>query len=142
MSRKTPIVTVAVVVALALSTAAALAAPTIDYQEIPLTQEELDTNWDVDRAVPSGGFESLSFGGRDNVLEMRVDPDNRSDGSSFFHTEGLLRQTPGAAALRADLYIDPAWDGQDIRAGLWGVGHDDLGERNGLPHRRVPPGCR
>ncbi len=133
MSRKTPIVTAAVVAALALSTATALAAPTIDYEEIPLTQDELDSNWVVDRAVPSGGFESVTFEGRDNVLVMRVDPDNRSDGSSFFYTEGLLRQTPDAAALRADLYIDPAWDGQDIRAGLWGVGHDDLAERTTFP---------
>lgn len=133
MSRKTPIVTVAVVAALALSTATALAVPTVGYQETPLTQEEVDTNWVVDRAVPSGGFESLSFQDRDNVLEMRVDPDNRSDGSSFFYTEGLLRQTPGAEALRVDLYIDPAWDGQNIRAGLWGVGHDDVGERTAFP---------
>lgn len=127
--KRTSIVTTAVVAALALSTATALAAPTIDYEEIPLTQEELDANWVIDRAVPSGGFESLSFASRDDVLEMRVDPANRSAGSGFFHTEGLIRQTPGADALRADLYIDPAWDGQDIRAGLWGVGHDDLGVR-------------
>jgi hypothetical protein len=58
MSRKTPIVTLAVVAVLALSTATALAVPTVGYEEIPLTQEELDTNWVVDRAVPSGGFES------------------------------------------------------------------------------------
>ena len=113
----------------------ALAAPTIDYTEIPLTQAELDDNWVVDRAVPSGGYESVTFEGRDDVLEMRVDPDNRSteSNSGFFFTEGLLRQTPGAAALRADLYVDPAWVGQDIRAGLWGVGHDELGERTAFP---------
>jgi hypothetical protein len=126
-------VAVAVAAAVALIATSALAAPIINYTEIPLTQAELDTNWVVDRAVPSGGFDSTSFEGRDDVLEMRVDPNNRSTGSSFFHTEGLLRQTPGAVALRADLYVDPDWVGQDIRAGLWGVGHDELGERSAFP---------
>jgi len=129
--RRTTIgVVVAAVVTLIATSAAAVV---IDYEEVPLTQAEIDANWVVDRAVPSGGFEAVSFDGRDDVLEMRVDPDNRSDGSSFFHTEGLLRQTPGAAALRADLYVDPAWEGQEIRAGLWGVGHDETGERTGFP---------
>jgi hypothetical protein len=133
MSRRTLTTAVAVTAVVGLIATSALAAPTIDYNDIPLTQAELDANWVVDRAVPSGGFESVSFESRDSVLEMRVDPDNRSTGSSFFFTEGLLRQTPGAAALKADLYVDPAWEGQDIRAGLWGVGHDESGDRTAFP---------
>lgn len=130
--RKLPIVISVVTAAMLVATSAA-AAGVISYQEVPLSQAEIVGNWVVDRSVPSGGYESTSFEGRDNVLEMRVDPDNRSELGSFYHTEGLLRQTAGATALRADLYIDPAWEGQDIRAGLWGVGHDQAGARTAFP---------
>ena len=133
MSKKLWTTGVAAALVVGAVATSALAAPTIDYTEIPLTQAELDANWVVDRAVPSGGYESVSFEGRDDVLEMRVNPDNRSTGSPFFFTEGIQRQTPSAAALRADLYVDPAWVGQDIRAGLWGVGHDEVGERTAFP---------
>lgn len=133
MTRRTLAAVGAVAAAVALIATTALAAPIVGYTEIPLTQDELDDNWVVDRAVPSGGYESVTFEGRDDVLEMRVDPDNRSTISSFYYTEGLLRQTPGATALRADLYVDPSWEGQDIRAGLWGVGHDELEVRTAFP---------
>lgn len=124
MTRRILTTVTAIAAAVGLTATVALATPTIEYDEVPLTQAEVDTNWGVDRAVPSGGYESVSFGGRDSVLELRVDPDNRSTDSSFYYTEGLKRQTTDAAALKADLYIDPAWAGQDIRAGLWPVGHD------------------
>lgn len=130
MNRRSLTIGVAVATLVGLIATSAFAAVPIAYDEIPLTQAELDANWETDRAVPSGGYESVSFEGRDDVLEMRIDPDNRSDDSAFYYTEGLLRQTPGAVALKADLYIDPDWEGQDVRAGLWGVGHDESGSRN------------
>lgn len=126
-------IAVAVVVAIMLIAGTAAAVGVVEYDEVPLTQAEIDDNWIVDRAVPSGGFESVSFDGRADVLEMRVDPDNRSDGSAFFYTEGLQRQTPGASALRAELYVDPAWEGEEVRAGLWGVGHLESGVRSAFP---------
>jgi hypothetical protein len=124
MTRRLLTTVTAMAAVVGLTATVALAAPTIEYDEVPLTQPELDANWGIDRAVPSGGYESVSFEGRENVLELRVDPDNRSSDSSFFYTEGLKRQTTDAAALKADLYVDPTWAGQDIRAGLWPVGHD------------------
>jgi hypothetical protein len=133
MSRKLWTTGLAAALVVGAVATSAVAAPTIEYTDFPLTQAELDANWIVDRAVPSGGYASVSFDGRDDVLEMRVDPDNRSTDSPFHFTEGLLRQTPEAAALRADLYVDPSWVGQDIRAGLWGVGHDDVGARSAFP---------
>jgi len=105
----------------------------VSYEETPFTQAEIDDNWVVDRSIPSGGYGSVTFDGRTNVLEMRVDPDNRNEPSPFYYTEGLLRQSPGATALRADLYIDPAWAGHDVRAGFWGVGHDGASVRSAYP---------
>lgn len=131
MGRKTLTTAVAVAAVVGLIATSAFAAGIV-YDDVPFTQAELDTNWVIDRSVPSGGYESVSFDGRDDVLEIRVDPENRNEppnGSTFFYTEGLLRQTPGAAALKADLYVDPSWEGQDVRAGLWGVGHVS-GDRN------------
>lgn len=107
----------------------AYAATTVDYTEVPLTQQEIDDNWITDRAAPSGGHGSVSFEGRSDVLEVRIDPDARSDDSPFYYTEGLKRDVGDADAARIDLYVDPEWAGTfsppDVRAGFWGVGEDD-----------------
>lgn len=99
----------------------------VAYTSVPLSQQELDDKWFVDRAIPSGGFESLTFDGRDDVLEVRIDKDNRSAGSNFYYTEGLQRVVDDKDALKIDLYIDSDWldNEKDVRAGLWGVGNDD-----------------
>lgn len=123
----------AVSLAVMLVATSAGALGNVTYDDVPLTQSEIDENWVVDRSVPSAGYGSVSFEGRNDVLEMGVDPDNRNQGSSFYYTEGLIRQTEGATALRADLYLDPDWDGKQIRAGLWGVGHDGTGNRTAYP---------
>ena len=48
------------------------------------------------------------------------------------HRGSVSPDPPGWPPPR-DLYVDPAWEGKDIRAGLWGVGHDESGERTGFP---------
>lgn len=132
--RKFAIAAITLPVALGLGAAAAYGATGVDYTEIPLSQGELDANWSTDRAVPSGGYGSVTFEGRSDVLEVRIDKDNRSQSSSFFYTEGILRQVDAVAATKIDLYVDPDWlDGRDVRAGFWGVGHDDNGDRTSFP---------
>lgn len=105
-------------------TVANAASQPVNYTEVSLTEGELTANWVVDRAEPSGGYDSVSFGGRDNVLEMRVDTEERSTVAPFYYTEGLKRDLNGPAAVKADLYVDSAWLDTNVRAGLWGVGHD------------------
>jgi len=113
-----------------LAAGAASGATAVDYTEVPLTQAELDANWGTDRAAPSGGHGSVTFDGRSDVLEVRIDPDLRSTGSSFYYTEGLKRDVPDVDAAKIDLYVDPAWLGTgtatapDVRAGFWGVGEN------------------
>lgn len=114
---------------LAVSAGPALGAAAIDYTEIPLTEVELDANWVTDRAVPSGGYESVTFDGRSDVLEVRVDSTNRSEEGSFRYTEGLLRQVDAKDAVKIDLFVDPDWLTKDVRAGFWGADHDDAGAR-------------
>lgn len=95
-----------------------------NYTPVPLTSSELATNWSPDRTTPSGGYESKPFGGRDNVLEMRVDTTNASATSGFYRTEGLQRQIVASDTVKADLYVDSSWFTKDVRAGLWAVGKD------------------
>lgn len=98
-----------------------------NYTEIPFSSTELSTNWATDRTTPSGGYNSTSFGGRNDVLEMRIDTANASPTSGFHRTEGIQRQIPASDTVRADLYVDSTWYSQDVRAGLWGVGNDGTG---------------
>jgi hypothetical protein len=110
-----------------IAAGAASGASSVDYTEVPLTQQEIDQNWVTDRSAPSGGHGSVDFAGRTDVLEVRIDPANRSTDSGFYYTEGLKRDVPDVDAARIDLYVDPAWvaDGApDVRAGFWGVGED------------------
>ena len=94
------------------------------YTQLPFTPSELSTNWIADRTTPSGGFESKTFGGRNNVLEERIDTTHASPSSGFYRTEGLQRQIPASDTVKADLYIDSDWYNKDVRAGLWAVGKD------------------
>ena len=121
--------------ALVLAAAPALGATALQYTEIPFSPTEVSTNWVADRATPSGGYESVTFGDRTNVLEIRIDADNQSSGSNFYYTEGLQRTIPDSDAVKVDLYIDPAWFSSDVpvRAGLWGVGHDGTGAVTAYP---------
>ncbi len=95
-----------------------------DYTNQAFTADEL-TNWHADRATPSGGYSSTSYAGRDNVLEMNIDNGNANSDDVFSQTEGLQRSLPSQSeSIKASLYVDgDNWDGKQVRAGLWGVGH-------------------
>lgn len=93
------------------------------FVQYPFTSGEL-SQWTPDRTTPSGGYSSVNFGGRSNVLEMGVDTENASPSAGFYRTEGLKRSVIGTNTIRADIYVDSSWYSQDVRAGLWGVAHD------------------
>ena len=102
----------------------------VAYTNVALTQQEIDTNWAPDRTTPSGGFSSVTFGGRSNVLQMGINKDNASTlgaPNTFYLTEGLQRQIPLSDSVKADLYVDSDWttNNKTVRAGLWGVGKDN-----------------
>ncbi|MEZ4200022.1 MAG: hypothetical protein R3B69_00230 [Candidatus Paceibacterota bacterium] len=80
---------------------------TPSYTSQPFTQTEIDDNWYVDRAVPSGGYSSVSYASRSDVLEMNIDNTNAHPSGGFYQTEGLNRDLPdGTTAIKADLYVD------------------------------------
>ncbi len=101
-----------------------VAKATTAYTAIPFTPSEVSTNWSTDRTAPSGGHESVAFGGRSDVLEMRVNTANASPTTGFYRTEGLQRQIAASDTVKADLYVEGDWAAKDVRAGLWAVGKD------------------
>lgn len=109
----TALFTVAV---MALSPVIASASVVLD----PFTPSEVGT-WTADRTFPSGGVNSVSFAGRDDVLEMRIDKDLRSTLGGFYYTEGVKKESNFGSELSVDLYVDGDWETKDVRAGLWGV---------------------
>lgn len=123
--------------------AASAAADNGVWDELPaFTQEELDDEdyWRAGRSNPSGGWESVSAFGRDDVAKFGIDSDDPSadaDDGFFWRTEGRERfdivnreQTYGTA-IHVDLYLDPAWEDRAVRAGFWVAGWDDEADRSG-----------
>ncbi len=101
----------------------------------PFTQDELDTNWGADRTFPTGSVTSVNFGGCDNVAQIGIDSSMANPDNNFLRTEGL-KKPPGmgtadnfGTAVQINLFLDPAWQGNAVRAGFWVVG-DDEGARD------------
>ena len=96
------------------------------------TQSELDTNWGPERIAPSGGYSSLvSFEGRSNVAKINITSTSASP-EVYYRTEGIKNPQNTAdnfalgknfgQSMQVDLYLDPAWNNNAVRAGLWTVG--------------------
>ncbi len=106
----------------------------------PFTQDELDANWAPDRQTPSGGFESVSAFGRDDVARVSIDTDEVRTDSDYHLTEGIKSpHGPGdnfdnggnfGNSVSVDLYIDPTWEDTAVRAGFWAVSDDGDGDIN------------
>lgn len=94
----------------------------VSYAIIPFTAGEV-AMWTPDRTSPTGGYGSVSFGGRSNVLEMNFNH-NLVASDPFYQTEGIQKDIPDSDSIKADVYVDSDWAGKTVRAGLWGVGHD------------------
>ena len=108
--------------ALAIATLSlALSAQEADDLLGPFTAGEL-ANWTQDRTFPTGGFESVpTFQGRDDVARIGIDSAEVNTVSVFNRTEGVQSTTVAGDgdAVQVDLFIDPAWQGNATRAGLW-----------------------
>lgn len=70
-----------------------------------------------DRAAPSGGYDVIG-----DTLTLRIDNTNASPLSgTFYQTEGLQAPIANSVSIKADLFIDPAWENHPVRVGMWGV---------------------
>jgi hypothetical protein len=97
------------------------------------TQTELDNNWEADRFFPTDGVNSVTEFERVNVARIGIDSEMTQAGT-FQRTEGI--KTIGAQnfgnEVQVDLYLDPDWATNAVRAGFWVVGDDGLGARDDL----------
>lgn len=106
----------------------------LQYTPEPFTASYLST-WTPDRTTPSGGYASVNFAGRQNVLQMNIDTSKQSP-IQFYQTEGIQHALPGSGAMTADLYVDSSWLGSPstpVSAGFWGVGNDQNGVVSAYP---------
>jgi hypothetical protein len=108
--------------------AAALAS---DTMLDPFTQTELDDNWEADREFPTDGVTSVSFEGRDDVARIGINS-SETHTNTFRRTEGIKTVGNFGDAVQVDLYLDPDWKDQAVRAGFWVVGDDGEGNRDDL----------
>ncbi len=85
----------------------------------PFTQDELDDNWVADRKYPTGGVESVSFDGRDNVARIGVIAEDR-DANSFAFFEGIKKVADFGTHVQVDLYVPSEWQDADVvNVGFW-----------------------
>ncbi len=102
-------------------------------QSLDFTQQELDDNWVPDRTEPTAGWGSVSFEDRTDVLELGIDS-SQADDSAFWRTEGIRTEKDVGHVIETDLYVDEAWQGTPVRAGVWAAGYDaapaDGGDRS------------
>lgn len=109
------VVLAAVLVAMPLF---AYSAPTLS----PFTQEELDDNWEADRQFPSGGVQSVSFDGRDNVAAIGVIAEDQSTVSQFYYFEGIKKVDNFGDKVSIDLYVPEKWENAETspqNVGMW-----------------------
>jgi len=86
---------------------------------IPFTQDELDDNWVADRKFPTGGVESVSFNGRDNVAKIGVIA-AQQDADQFRRFEGIKKVDDFGTKVQVDLYVPGEWqDANVVNVGFW-----------------------
>ena len=72
-----------------------------------------------DRQEPSGDYVA------GNDLTQTIDNAKANTSSTFYQTEGLQGTIPPSVSIKARLFIDTAWAGKSVRAGLWGITKSD-----------------
>lgn len=122
LSKVVMTIAVAILLGIGIMGKVSAASAPVSYTTTPFTPGEVSM-WVPDRTSPTGGYGSVSFGGRGNVLEMNFNH-NLASMVAFHQTEGLQKDIPDSDSIKADVYVDSAWTGKTVRAGLWGVGHD------------------
>ena len=86
----------------------------------PFTQNELDNNWVADRQFPSGGVESVTFAGRDNVAAIGVVGADQSTAGAFYYFEGIKKVDNFGTDVQVDLYVPSEWqDANIVNVGFW-----------------------
>lgn len=128
--------TTAIATAVALSMSIAGAAMASDTMLDPLTQTELDTNWQADRQFPSGGVTSVSAHGRDDVAEIGVVGDQRSTVSPFYYFEGIKKVGEFGTAVQVDLFVPTEWEDagtSPLHVGFWSSDVDSAGDITAYP---------
>ena len=83
------------------------------------TQQELDDNWQPDRLYPSGGVDSISFGGRSNVAEIKMDSTQASGDGSWWGFEGIKQVADHGVAVQVDFYVPSDFQTHPVSAGFW-----------------------
>lgn len=94
------------------------AAATLDA----FTQTELDTNWVTDRQFPSGGVNSVSAYGRDDVAAIGVVGAEQSTSGSFYYYEGIKKEADLGDTVEVDLYVPEEWQEASTspqNVGMW-----------------------
>lgn len=74
---------------------------------------------------------SVSTFGRDDVARIGIDSEE-TDAGPFFRTEGIktVGDNDFGLAVQVDLFVDPAWADNAVRAGFWVVGDDGNASRD------------
>ena len=104
---------------IALLLAALLTISTASALLDEFTQDELDDNWVADRQYPSGGVESVSFAGRDNVAKIGVVA-ALQDSDPFRQFEGIKKVGDFGTEVQVDLYVPSEWQTADVvNVGFW-----------------------
>jgi hypothetical protein len=99
------------VVAIGLGNASA--APGVSYTNVLFTNLSL---------IPDRQAPSVTPIITPSLLTMGIDNTKaNTSGDGFFQTEGLQGRIPASQSIRAELYVEPAWAGNQVRAGLWGI---------------------
>ena len=84
----------------------------------PFTPGEVAT-WAQDRTFPTGLFESVTAFGRNDVARLGIVSADVSPAGVFYRTEGVQKADTFGDAVQVDLYLDPAWQNNATRAGVW-----------------------
>ena len=117
--RRTITVLSVLLLALGLTGVAALASPTMLD---PFTQDELDNKWIADRQFPSGGVDSVSAHGRNDVAAIGIVGANRSTAGQFYYFEGIKKVAAFGTAVQVDLYVPAEWESDatsPLSVGFW-----------------------
>jgi hypothetical protein len=100
-------------------------APRVSHTDVSFT----DLSLVPDRQTPSGGFTITR-----DLLTMNIDNTKANIlGGVFYQTEGLQGTIPVSQSISAELYVDPAWAGKPIRAGLWGIAKSNTATDSAWP---------
>jgi hypothetical protein len=125
------------VAAILFSACVMIASVSAATTSLRFTQAELDTNWGPERIAPSGGYSSVAtFEGRNDVAKINIDS-SKASSDAYYRTEGIKNPKNTAdsfavggdfgQSVQVDLYLDPVFNTNATRAGLWTLADNGAG---------------